>query len=167
DGLVIYCGSFSKVLSAGMRVGFVIAPKPVISKLVVAKQVSDVHTNLFFQMLTHRFITQCDLDAHIERIRAIYRHKSSLMLDSMDACLKDGSVFTRPEGGLFIWCTLPAKIDMLAFCKKAAAAGVAVVPGVAFSAAESDACNSYRLNFSTPSDAQIEKGIAVLGGIRL
>lgn len=165
DGLVIYCGSFSKVLSAGMRVGYVVAPRPVISKIVVAKQVSDVHTNLFFQMLTYSFMTQCDLDAHIDRIRAIYRHKCSLMLGCMERFLRDGSVFTRPQGGLFIWCTLPEGKNMLDFCKKAAAAGVAVVPGAAFCVSESDPCSSYRLNYSTPSDEQIEKGIEILGKI--
>ena len=88
EGLVIYTSSFSKILSAGMRVGFVIAPEAVASKMVVAKQSEDVHTNLFFQMLCYRYMTECDLDAHIASIRALYRHKCGLMLDALDAAMR-------------------------------------------------------------------------------
>lgn len=165
EGLVIYCGSFSKILSAGIRVGFVLAPKEVVQKLVVAKQVSDVHTNLFFQMVAHRYMTQYDLEGHIEMIRALYRRKAGLMLDGLEKAFGGRALFTHPQGGLFLWCTLPQKVEMLDFVKKAGANKVAVVPGVAFCISPDDGCNSFRLNYSTPSDAQIEEGTAILGRV--
>ena len=163
DGLVIYCSSFSKILSAGMRVGFVIAPNEVASKMVVSKQTSDVHTNMFFQMLCHRYMTECDIDAHIADIRALYRHKCALMLECLEREMPSSVSFTRPDGGLFIWCTLPDGIDANAFVKEAAARGVRVVPGNTFSADTEAKCNSFRLNYSTPSDEQIVRGISMLG----
>lgn len=163
EGLVIYCSSFSKILSAGMRLGFVVAPEAIISKMAVAKQGEDVHTNIFFQMLCHRFITECDLDAHIEKIRALYRHKCDLMLGELEKRLPPAITFTRPEGGLFIWCTLPEGCDMNGFVQAALARKVAVVPGTTFNCDPSAPSRSFRLNYSTPSDEQIVEGIKRLG----
>ena len=163
DGLVIYCSSFSKILSAGMRVGFVIGPEEIVTKMVVAKQSEDVHTNLFFQMLTHRFMTECDLDAHIASIRRLYRHKCGLMLDALQQHLPDTIRFTRPEGGLFIWCTLPEGTDMNGFVQSALRRKVAVVPGTTFNCDTNAPSLSFRLNYSTPTDEQILAGVARLG----
>lgn len=163
EGLVIYCSSFSKILSAGMRVGFVIAPEEIATKMVVAKQSEDVHTNLFFQMLCHRFMTECDLDGHIAKIRALYRRKCDLMLGELEKHLPAGVTFTRPEGGLFLWCTLPEGVDMPAFVKSAIAKKVAVVPGTTFNCDENAPSRSFRLNYSTPSDEQIKEGVKRLG----
>ena len=163
DGLVLYCSSFSKILSAGMRVGFVIGPNALVSKMVVAKQSEDVHTNLFFQMLCHRFITECDLDAHIRSIRALYRRKCDLMLSELEKNLPAEVTFTRPEGGLFIWCTLPDGADMNAFVKRAIEKKVAVVPGTTFNCDITAPSSSFRLNYSTPTDAQIVEGCKRLG----
>lgn len=165
EGLVVYCGSFSKILSAGIRVGYVQAPEDFLSKLVVAKQVSDVHTNLFFQILASRYMKEYDLEKHIEKINEIYRRKSALMISGMEKCFDSDFTFTRPEGGLFVWCTLPDRIQMLDYCKKSASEGVAVVPGVAFSAESSDYFNAFRLNYSTPSDEQIIRGIEILARV--
>ncbi len=163
DGIVIYCSTFSKILSAGMRVGFVIAPDEVASKMVVSKQTSDVHTNLFFQILCHRYMTECDLESHIKDIQGIYRHKCTLMLDCLDREMPKSVKFTRPEGGLFIFCTLPGNVDALGFIKEASARNVRVVPGATFDADTEAKSQSFRLNFSTPSDGQIVKGIKILG----
>ena len=163
EGLVVYCGSFSKILSAGMRVGFMCAPSEIISKAVVAKQVEDVHTNIFFQMLCHRFMTECDLDGHIAKIRALYRHKCNLMLGELEKNMPECVKFTRPEGGLFIWCTLPDGVDLGEFVKAAIANKVAVVPGTAFNCDTDAPSNSFRLNYSTPSDEQIVTGVKLLG----
>ena len=163
EGLVVYCGSFSKILSAGMRVGFMCAPSEIVSKAVVAKQVEDVHTNMFFQMLCHRYITECDLDKHIEGIRAIYRRKCTLMLESLEKYMPDCVKFTRPEGGLFIWCTLPDGIDLSEFVKASIANKVAVVPGTAFNCDTEAPSNAFRLNYSTPSEEQIVNGVKLLG----
>ena len=165
DGLVVYCGSFSKILSPGLRVGFVIAANPLLSKIIVAKQVSDVHTSMLSQMLAERFMSHFDFEAHIEKIRQIYRHKCALMLEGMEAHFDPRIRFTRPDGGLFLWCTLPAGSDMLAYCRAAGQAGVAVVPGIAFNATPGDPSDSFRLNYSTPRDEQIVRGIEILGTI--
>ena len=165
EGLVIYCSSFSKILSAGMRLGFVVAPEAIISKMAVAKQGEDVHTNIFFQMLCHRFLAEYDIDAHIAKIRALYRRKCQLMLDCLAAELPPQITFTRPEGGLFIWCTLPEGADMTAFVKAALARGVAVVPGSTFNCDPDAPSRSFRLNYSTPTDEQIVEGVRRLGEV--
>lgn len=163
DGRVIYCSSFSKILSAGMRVGYVTAPAPIISKMVVAKQVEDVHTNIFFQMLCYRYMTEYDLDGHIRDIRAIYRHKCGLMLECLERELPATIGFTRPEGGLFVWCTLPQDCDMDVFVKRALEKRVAVVPGTAFLCDPDGRSQSFRINYSTPSDEEIREGCRRLG----
>ena len=166
DGIVIYCSSFSKILSAGMRVGFVIAPNEIATKMVVAKQVEDVHTNLFFQMLCHKYITTCDLDAHIAKINDLYRHKCNLMLDCIDKYIPSDKVtFTRPEGGLFIWGIVKNCEDASFVVKKAIEKKVAVVPGSAFNCDTEAPSNAFRLNYSTPSDEQIVEGIKRLGEV--
>ena len=165
DGIVIYCSTFSKILSAGMRVGFVIAPDAVASKMVVSKQTSDVHTNIFFQILCYRYMTECDLEGHIKDIQAIYRHKCGLMLDRLEKELPKSIKFTRPEGGLFIWCTLPNGVDANRFIKEAAARNVRIVPGATFNCDTEAPSQCFRLNFSTPSDEQIVKGVGILGSL--
>ena len=150
DGRVIYAGSFSKVLAPGIRVGYGIAPKEVISKMVVCKQVSDVQSNNFGQMLAYRFMTECDFDAHL----GIAENFSSKIS------------YTRPQGGLFLWCTLPEGEDMMGFCKRAVSEyKVALVPGSAFMVSEEDVTFSFRMNYSTPTDDAIDRGTAKLGGL--
>lgn len=165
DGRVIYCGTFSKILSAGMRVGYVCGPEAVVQKLVVAKQVEDVHTNLFFQMLCAEYMERHDLDAHIDFIRSLYREKCGCMLEALDACMPSDVTYTRPEGGLFLWCTLPKRIPMADFVAEAAARKVFVVPGTTFNCDLSAPSQSFRLNYSTPSNEEIKKGIAILGDL--
>lgn len=163
DGRVIYCGSFSKVLAPGIRVGFVSAPKEIIQKIVVCKQVEDVHTNILAQMTADEFMNKYDFEAHLEKIRGIYRKKCGLMLSEIDKNFSKKITVTRPQGGLFIWATLPEGCDMMGFCKKAVDSKVAVVPGNAFTVHETDPINSFRLNFSTPTDEQLVKGCQILG----
>lgn len=165
DGIVIYCSSFSKILSAGMRVGYICAPDKLVQKMVVGKQCEDVHTNQFFQMLCHRFMTERDMDAHVTAIRAIYREKCALMLSCLDEHMPREIHYTRPEGGLFIWCTLPDGVDMNAFVKRALEKKVAVVPGTAFNCDTEAPSSSFRLNYSTPSDDDIRRGVAILGEV--
>ncbi|MFK0521630.1 PLP-dependent aminotransferase family protein [Paenibacillus illinoisensis] len=165
EGLVIYVGSFSKILSAGLRVGYVLAPNEVVQKMVVAKQGEDVHTAMLPQILAYKFMAEYQYAEHISSIREIYRRKSALMMDKLKEHMGNSITFTQPDGGLFLWCDLPAHIPMLDYAKAAAASGVAVVPGTAFLVDESEPCNAIRLNFSTPSDEQIEKGIEILGQV--
>lgn len=165
EGLVIYCSSFSKILSAGMRVGFVVAPEEVAAKMVVAKQSEDVHTNQFFQMLCYKFMTECDLDAHIAMIRQVYGRKCRLMLECLEKELPASVTFTRPEGGLFIWVTLPDGVDATAFLKACMAQKLMIVPGATFNCDVTEGSMSFRLNYSTPSDEQIKEGVARLGRV--
>ena len=162
DGIVIYCSTFSKILSAGMRVGYVCAPSALTQKMVVCKQVEDVHTNTFFQMVCHRYMTELDMDAHIRSIREVYRHKCSLMLSCLDETMPKSVTYTRPEGGLFIWCTLPDNIPCDGVVKAALERKVAVVPGTAFNCDEHAPSPSFRLNYSMPSDDQIKRGVEAL-----
>lgn len=166
DGLVVYAGSFSKVLSPGMRLGYAIAPKTVLQKMIVCKQGEDVHTNSWAQMVAHRFMTEYDFEGHLASLREIYRKKANFCMDLLDQYLvPTGIAYHRIEGGLFIWCRLPdnAKIPMTEFCKQAVLNKVCVVPGNAFLTDEQEQCNSFRINFSTPTDEQLEKGIRILG----
>lgn len=164
DGRVIYSGTFSKVLAPGIRVGYCSAPKEIISKIVVCKQVSDVHTNIWAQVLAERFLSTCDMESHLRQIRKIYKHKCELMLNEIKKNFSDKIKYTVPEGGLFIWCTLPEGYDMMSFCKRAVAEyKVAVVPGTAFTVNETDKTTSFRLNFSTPTDDEIIKGCELIG----
>ena len=165
DGRVVYCGSFSKILSSGMRVGTLTANKVLVSKIVVAKQVEDVHTNVFFQMVCARYMQECDLEAHIEKIRALYHHKSSLMLKALDEYMPADVKFTRPQGGIFLWCSLPEGYELSEFVKRCSEKNVFVVPGTAFLPDESEPTRSFRLNYSMPSDEEIERGIKLLAQV--
>ena len=114
-------------------------------------------------MLCHKYITECDIDAHIQKIRAIYRKKCTLMLDCLEKELPEGITFTRPCGGLFIWCTLPRNLDSAPFVKGLIEKKVAVVPGSAFLSDVDGVSSSFRLNYSTPSDENIINGVKILG----
>lgn len=164
DGIVVYAGTFSKVISPGMRVGYAIAPKDLLQKMIVCKQGADVHTSMWSQIICDEFITKYDFEAHLEHLRELYRVKSALALRKMDECLVPNKITYNPfEGGLFMWCTLPDGVDMPAFCKQAVLRKVCVVPGNAFLTDESAPCQSFRINYSTPTDEQLVKGIEILG----
>ena len=163
EGIVMYAGSFSKVISPGMRVGYAIGPKEIIQKMVVCKQGQDVHTNIWSQVVCHKFITEYDFDAHLEGLRKLYTRKRELLLNEMEKHLLPYITWDSFDGGLFAWCHLPEGVDMMDFCKKAVERKVCVVPGSAFLADENEPCDAFRINFSTPTDEQLIKGITVLG----
>ena len=163
DGIVIYCGSFSKVLAPGLRVGYIVAPKELVQKVVVGKQAADVHTNILAQMICEQYMSKYDMNAHIKELKAIYKKKCELMLDCIGQYFNPAVTHTIPEGGLFLWCTLPDGVDMMKFCADAVQNKVAVVPGVAFMPYEDYETQSFRMNFSTPTDEQIRKGVEILG----
>ena len=163
DGIVIYAGTFSKVISPGLRVGFTVAPKEIVQKMVVCKQTSDVHTSIFAQMICHEFMTKYDYEAHLDRNREVYRKKCDLMAGLIDEYLNGYVKYVRPEGGLFIWLELPEKADMVGFCTAAVENKVATVPGTAFTADTNAISHCFRTNYSTPTDEQIVKGVEILG----
>ena len=163
EGIVLYAGSFSKVISPGMRVGYAIGPKPVLAKMTVCKQGQDVHTNIWSQVLCHRFMTEYDYEAHLDGLRALYTKKRAFLLALMEKNLAPHITWDPFDGGLFAWCHLPAGVDMQAFVQKALEKKVCVVPGTAFLTDENDPCDAFRINFSTPTDEQLQKGIELLG----
>ncbi len=163
DGRVIYAGSYSKILSPGIRLGFACANKEVISKLVVTKQVSDVHTNLFFQMVAAEYIARYSLDDHIAEVRGIYRKKRDAMAEALNRYCGDTLRFDMPEGGLFLWCEVKSGRDGKELCRISGGKGVAAVPGVAFAMDPESAVPAIRLNFSLPTYDQIDRGCRLLG----
>ncbi len=164
-GRVIYSGSYSKVLAPGIRIGFACAHRDIISKMTVCKQVSDVHTNLFFQMICAEYLNTCDIDAHIEKIKKIYSERLSVMADAIDAGFEGRARYIRPEGGIFLWCTLPEGYDSMEFCRLCGAAKVAAVPGNSFSVNESEVVPTFRLNFSLPNNETIRRGIGIMSNV--
>lgn len=165
EGRVIYAGSFSKTLSPGLRVGFFSAAEHILEKMVICKQVTDVHTPVLNQLICYDFVTKCDYDAHIAKARELYGHKNALMLSSMDELFPDYCDYTRPEGGLFIWCNLPEQFDGDALFKKGVENKVAFVTGSSCMVDQTKKYSSFRLNFSNSSDENIRKGIAVLADV--
>lgn len=162
DSIVLYAGSFSKVLAPGIRVAYAVVPKEIAGAFTIAKQVSDVHTGVLNQMIVSRWLEQYDIDVHLEKIRAIYRRKLHFMCSCLDEYCADFISYVRPEGGLFIWAKLRDDIDMLRYVKRLLARKVAVVPGTAFLCDDTAECHYIRLNFSTPSDEDILKGIKIM-----
>ncbi len=161
DG-VIYMGSFSKVLTPGIRLGYVVAPRPVARKLELAKQATDLHTSQLTQMVVHEVIKDGFLDEHIPTIRSFYAGQCDIMLDALSKFFPDGVSWTRPDGGMFIWVTLPEHIDSVQLSDESIAHNVAFVPGVPFYAGHARK-NTLRLSFVTVSRERIYEGIAKLG----
>jgi len=161
DG-VIYMGSFSKVLTPGIRLGYVCAPLPLVRRLELAKQAADLHTAQLTQMVVHEVVKDGFLDQHIPTIRQLYGDQCQVMLDAMKEHFPAGVSWTQPEGGMFIWVTLPQQIDAMKLLEQSLAARVAFVPGAPFYAND-PASNTLRLSFVTVPPERIREGIAVLG----
>ena len=163
EGIVMYSGSFSKTLAPGLRLGFMCAPRPIIQKMVIAKQVSDVHTPMLPQLLATEYMKRYDLDALILQMRENYAHKCKTMLDAMEEYFPSDVTYTRPGGGLFIWCDLGHGLDTFALSKKAIEQKVVYVPGNTFMVDMNTPTSTLRLNYSTMSDEKIVEGIRRLG----
>ena len=163
---VIYVGSLSKVLSPGMRIGFVVANSKIIGKMEILKQVNDVHTNQFAQALAYEWLKNYDFEEHLEKARLLYKHKCELMLKTMDETFPEFVTYTRPEGGLFILCTINKEgIDSAEVVKACIDKKVAFVPGFTFMVDMTKTSNMFRLNYSTMSDEKIVEGIKILAGV--
>lgn len=160
----IYCGSFSKTLSPGLRVGWVVAAKPTISQLVLLKQAADLHSSTINQMAVHHVAEGC-FDTHISKLRQAYQVRRDVMLNALAKHMPDAVEWTRPEGGMFIWMTLPKGVDGAQLLEKSLqTVKVAFVPGQAFFPDGSGA-NTIRLSFSNSDEATIAEGIRRLGDV--
>jgi len=158
----IYCGSFSKTLSPGLRVGWVCAAMPVISQLVLMKQAADLHSATLNQIAVASVAEQ-HFDSHIDTIRSAYRARRDAMLEALQAHMPDGVSWTKPEGGMFIWVTLPDTLDGADLLKQSLESErVAFVPGHAFFA-DGSGRNTLRLSYSTSTEGKIAEGIERLG----
>jgi len=161
---VIYMSTFSKLLAPGIRMAWVIADLDVIRKLVFAKQGADLHSPTFNQMVTYEVARDGFLGEYAEVIRATYKERLLVMLDAMEKHFPEGVEWTRPEGGMFLWVTLPEGLDAQKLLPKAVARKVAYVPGQPFHPDGSGA-NTMRVNFSNASLEMIREGIARLGAL--
>lgn len=165
EGIVFYAGSFSKILAPGIRVAYAVIPKKAAGAFTIGKQVSDVHTGVLNQMIVLRWFDEYDVDKHIVEIRKIYKRKLDLMCDCLDKYCAGFITYVRPQGGLFIWAKLPDNVDMLKYVSALLDRKVAVVPGSAFMMDDTAPCSYIRLNFSTPSDDDIVKGVEIMGEV--
>lgn len=163
-GDVIYLGTLSKTLAPGLRLGWVVAPEEVMTRLVQMKQGADLHTPTFTQMVAYEVARGGFLDRHVRRIRQVYGERRQAMLDALDRHFPPGATWTRPEGGLFLWLTLPAGMDANEVLRDAIARQVAFVPGRAFYPCGGGE-RTMRLNFSYCRPEVIEEGIRRLGEV--
>lgn len=163
EGIVVYAGSFSKILAPGIRVAYAVVPSKIAPAFTIGKQVSDVHTGVLNQMIVSRWFDEYDVNAHIDEIKKIYRRKLNLMCSCLDEHCKGFISYVRPQGGLFIWAKLPDNVNMLNYVNKLLERKVAVVPGTAFMVDDTKPCSYIRLNFSTPDDESIVKGVEIMG----
>jgi DNA-binding transcriptional MocR family regulator len=160
----IYCGTFSKTVAPAYRVGWICAAAPLIQKLVLVKQAADLHSSTINQMVMHTVVS-AHYDALVEAARALYRGRRDTLLAALAREMPAGVTWTKPEGGLFVWVTLPVGIDGAELLARAIAEErVAFVPGSAFFAKEAKK-NTIRLNFSSPNEAQINEGIGRLAAL--
>ena len=164
-GRVIYFGSYSKVLAPGMRLGFTSAPAPLLERMIICKQTQDVHTNVLSQMIAYKFVTTYSIDEHIAKLRAAYGKKCKLMMDLMAKYFPASVKHTCPQGGLFLFCTLPEGYDSKELMKKALDKKVAFVPGTSCMIDDKATYNTFRMNYSTASEEEIEIGIKALGEV--
>lgn len=163
-GCVIYLGSFSKIVSPGMRLGYAIAAPELLRKLVVGKQTVDVHSNNLAQYVVNEFCRSPRFAEHLKSIRAVYGQKRDRMLQALETHFPESATWTRPDGGLFVWVTLAGHIQTSKLLERAVEQKVAFIPGTPFFC-DGSGENAMRLNFSNASFEQIDTGIARLGRV--
>lgn len=165
EGNVIYLGSFSKILSPGVRLGWVVASREVIERLAGIKQGMDLNTNSLAQHVVYRVCRKGLLEKHVEEAKPVYRERRDVMLRALAKQLPEGARWSRPEGGLFVWVQLPQGLDTNAMLVEAVQKEkVAYVPGIAFHP-RGDRTNTVRLNFSAVSVPMIREGVRRLGRV--
>lgn len=164
EGRVIYAGSFSKILSPGMRLGYIIGAPAIVEKIEILKQVNDVHTPVLTQLMCVEFMKKYNIDKYIEKNRELYGKKCDVMLEAMEKYFPAGKVkWTVPDGGIFLWCECPELEDITPLVDKALEKKVAIVPGSNFAIDMKAPSNMFRLNYSSATPEKLEEGIRRLG----
>lgn len=163
NGRVVYFSSFSKILSPGLRLGYTCADSALMERMIICKQVEDVHTNVLSQMIAYEYLVRYSIDEHIAHLREVYGRRCKLMIECMDKYFPKCVKHTNPEGGLFIFCTMPEEFDSKDVLKAALDKGVAFVPGSATMPDDKAKYSTFRMNYSNASEENIEKGIKLLG----
>jgi len=161
---VVYCGTFSKIMVPGFRLAWVVAPPEVLALVTRAKQAADLHTATYTQMIAFEVTQDGFMDAQIDKVRTYYKGQRDLMLAALTAHMPEGVAWTRPDGGMFLWCTLPKGMNATEIAYEAVSEGVAYVPGETFYT-DGTGLNTLRLSYSVATAAEIESGIAKLGRI--
>lgn len=161
---VIFLGTFSKILSAGLRMGWVVAPRPIREKLIYAKQAADLCSSSLSQRIVAEFFRETPVDKHIGKLITVCRKRRDVMLEALEEFFPKGTKWTHPHGGFFVWATLPEFIDTTAMAAKAIQEKVAYIPGRAFYA-DGLPKNTMRLNYSFPKEADIKEGIRRLSEV--
>ncbi len=164
DGLVIHISTFSKTLSPGMRLGWLIASEEILQMVVVAKQAADLHTSTIEQRAAARLLESFDYDGHVGHLCEVYGERCQAMLSAMERYFPAEARWTRPEGGLFLWVELPERVSAEKLFEEAIAERVAFVPGTSFFACERK-LNFMRLNFSNQKPEMIEEGIKRIASV--
>lgn len=161
---VVYLSTFSKTVAPGFRTGWAVAPKDIRDKLIIAKQAADLHTSSFDQLVLERYLRDFDNERHVERVRAAYGERYTVMDEALERCMPKGFSWTRPEGGMFLWVSGPHTLDTYSIFERAIENKVAFVPGADFFPG-GGGHNNMRLNFSNAAPAAIKEGIARLAEI--
>ena len=154
-------GSFSKIFAPGFRLGWIIGPEPLLEQIYVCKQCLDLCPPVFDQYLAAEFLTSGALDRNLQKTIALYRHRRDKMVRLLEQYMPEGVRWTHPEGGLFLWLTLPAEVDTVALYDEALSAGVAYVAG-SFFYTDGSHRNTMRLNYSFVDEAKMEPGVKLL-----
>ncbi len=161
-GNVIYLSTFSKILAPGLRLAWVVAPDTVIRKLALAKQGTDLNTSAFNQIVAHEVGQHGFIDRHVEVMKKVYLERRNAMLDSLEEHMPEGVTWTHPEGGLFLWMTLPRDLNSTEMLPETIEENVAYVPGEFFHP-DGSGKNTIRLNFSFCCPDKINEGVSRLG----
>ncbi|QGY40849.1 aminotransferase class I/II-fold pyridoxal phosphate-dependent enzyme [Pseudodesulfovibrio cashew] len=158
----LLCGSFSKIAAPGFRIGWVVAEKEIYDKLVIAKQAADLHTSTVSQLIMRRYMESNDIKTHVGLIKERYGRQRECMVEMIGRYFPEGVTITQPEGGMFLWVTLPEQVSSMDLLDAAIKEKVAFVPGKPFYV-DGSGENTLRLNFSNSDEARIEEGIKRLG----
>jgi len=164
DDQTIMLGSFSKIVSPGMRMGWVVAKKDIMDKIIIAKQASDLHSNYFTQRVICQYLQDNDIDEHIKTIKAMYLAQREQMILSIRKYFDPSITYTEPDGGMFLWVTLPEGVSAMKLFENAVIQKIVYVPGDPFYAF-GDNLNTLRLNYTNSTTEEIDEGIQRLAKV--